>query len=323
MKSMMLWILVLSIGVASPILGSSLTAALPPASQLVSLRTPLSVSKPESLSAKLTTHLAPVGRDALDLEHQEQGPQGPPGAPGPPGNGGPPGPPGPAGPPGPPGAQGPQGPPGSGAPGAAGPQGPQGPPGQIGPPGPQGPPGNDASMQGPPGAQGPQGPAGYQGPAGPQGDHGPMGPQGLEGPRGYKGDRGAEGPAGPRGPKGDNGDKGDIGPRGMPGPPVNLRAFDSGLFPASAGKTYAFSHSLGSTALIVRIYYSTDPSGAELQEVLIDTSRGRAASAWVGAFVKSLSSNSMTIQVGGLGLTRSLAAGRTSGFLRVIAVALP
>jgi hypothetical protein len=150
-----------------------------------------------------------------------------------------------------------------------------------------------------------------------------MGPQGLEGPRGFKGERGPEGPAGPRGSKGDTGDKGDTGPRGLTGPPVNLRAFDSGLFQAAAGKTYSFAHNLGSTALLIRIYYSADAAGAELQEVLIDTSRGRAASAWVGAFVRSLSADFMTIQVGGLGLTRSSVAGRTGGFLRVIAVALP
>jgi len=143
------------------------------------------------------------------------------------------------------------------------------------------------------------------------------------GPRGFKGDAGPEGPPGPRGPKGDQGDKGDIGPRGLPGPPVNLRTFDSGLFAASSGKTYNFTHNLGSTGLFVRIYYCADPSGAELQEVLIDTSRGRAASMWSGAFIKSLTANSITIQVGGLGLNKSAAASRASGFLRVVAIALP
>ena len=143
------------------------------------------------------------------------------------------------------------------------------------------------------------------------------------GPRGFKGDSGPEGPPGPRGPKGDTGDKGETGPRGLPGPPVNLRAFDSGLFPASAGKTYSFTHNLGSTALLVRIYYSADSAGAELQEVVIDTSRGRAASLWSGAFVKSLTSNALTVQVGGLGLSKAVTSGRPGGFLRVIAVALP
>lgn len=248
------------------------------------------------------------------LQNGPQGPQGPPG------------PPGPEGPPGPTGAQGaqgpagPQGPPGSGQQGSAGPPGPQGSQGPAGPQGPPGPPGQDATMQGP---QGPAGPPGYQGPAGPQGDPGPNGPEGPMGPRGFKGDAGPEGPPGPRGPKGDQGDKGDIGPRGLPGPPVNLRTFDSGLFPASPGKTYSFIHNLASTALIVRIYYSADPSGAELQEVLIDTSRGRAVSMWSGAFVRSLTANSITIQVGGLGLNKSIAASRTNGFLRVVAIALP
>src|SRR6185295_6779663 len=150
------------------------------------------------------------------------------------------GPQGPQGPPGPPGPEGPPGP--TGAQGAQGPSGPQGPPGS----GQQGP-------AGPPGPQGPPGPPGYQGPAGPQGDPGPIGPEGPMGPRGFKGDAGPEGPPGPRGPKGDQGDKGDIGPRGLPGPPVNLRTFDSGLFPASPGKTYSFTHNLGSTVLFVRI----------------------------------------------------------------------
>lgn len=150
-----------------------------------------------------------------------------------------------------------------------------------------------------------------------------MGPQGLEGPRGFKGDRGPEGPGGPRGPKGETGEKGETGPRGLPGPPVNLRTFDSGLFQARPGKSYSFSHNLGSTGLLIRIYYSADSAGAELQEVLIDTSRGRAASAWVGAFVKSLNSDTMTIQVGGLGLNKFSDGVRSTGFLRLIAVALP
>lgn len=231
---------------------------------------------------------------------QEGQREGPPGQIGPPGPQGPPGPPGPAGPQGPAGAQGPPGPPGT--------------------PGPQGPPGNDATMQGPPGPQGPQGPQGYQGDSGPQGVSGPVGADGPSGPRGFKGDPGPQGAPGPQGLKGE---KGDIGPAGPPGPPVNLRVFDSGFFPATRGKEYNFQHGLGSTRLLTRIFYSADSAGGVLEEVVTDASRGRVASLWVGAYVKILSAESIVIGVGGLGLNKFNGGVRTTGFLRVIAVALP
>jgi len=246
------------------------------------------------------------------------GPPGPPGPEGPPGPAGPPGPSGPPGPAGPPGSTGPQGP--AGPPGPSGSQGPAGPPGPMGPTGPQGPPGHDASMQGPPGPQGPGGPQGYSGPEGPRGEPGPTGSPGPAGPRGFTGDRGPTGPPGPRGPKGE---RGETGPAGPPGPPINLRVFDSGMFAAQAGKTYVFAHKLESTRLIIRIFYSSDATGGVLEEVVLDSSRGRTAALWVGAFVRSLSSDSMTISVGGLGLSRFSGGVRSTGFLRVIAVALP
>lgn len=243
----------------------------------------------------------------------QTGPQGPEGHPGPPGQQGPPG---AQGPPGPQGPAGPQGPPGHDAT-MPGPIGPSGPPGQTGPPGP---PGHDANMQGPPGPQGPQGPPGNQGDPGPQGGSGPMGPEGPPGPRGFRGDAGPQGSPGPQGPKGE---RGATGPAGSPGPPVNLRSFDTGLFPAGRGKVYNFQHGLGSTRLVIRVYYSADQTGDAVEEVVLDASRGRAASLWVGAYVKSLTADSLTIEVGGLGLSKFSGGVRSSGFLRVIAVALP
>ena len=230
---------------------------------------------------------------------------------------GPSGPAGPMGPQGPPGPQGPQGPPGQTGP--AGPAGPTGPAGPSGPPGPPGPPGRDASMHGPPGPTGPPGPPGYQGPQGHQGDPGPPGPPGQLGPRGYQGDPGPQGPQGDQGPKGD---RGDVGPAGPPGPPVNLRVFDSGLFAAAPGKVYTFAHNLSATPLIVRVFYSSDGAGAQLEEVVNDASRGAANALWIGAFVK-VDGSSITVQTGGLGLTRFSGGVRKSGYLRVVAVALP
>ena len=104
---------------------------------------------------------------------------------------------------------------------------------------------------------------------------------------------------------------------------MNLRSFDSGLFPATRGKVYSFQHSLGSTRLVIRIYYCADSSGVALEEVVLDASKGRAASLWVGAYVKSLSEGSLTVEVGGLGLNKFSGGVRSTGFLRVIAVALP
>jgi hypothetical protein len=80
---------------------------------------------------------------------------------------------------------------------------------------------------------------------------------------------------------------------------------------------------LGSTRLLTRIYYCADSTGGALEEVVLDASRGRTASLWVGAYVKSLSEGSLTIEVGGLGLNKFSGGVRSTGFLRVIAIDLP
>jgi hypothetical protein len=98
--------------------------------------------------------------------------------------------------------------------------------------------------------------------------------------------------------------------------------FDSGLFTASAGRSYPLQHNLASTRLLIRLFYSTDSTGAALEEVLTDTSRGRGPALWSGAFVRAITDNTLTVEVGGLGLSKSAVNLRT-GFLRVIAVALP
>lgn len=262
--------------------------------------------KPEQDSGSNNVTLIDHWLKSPHARGQQNGPQGPQGPPGPDG------PPGPAGPPGPQGSAGPTGP--VGPQGATGPQGPQG------PAGPQGPPGHDATMQGPQGPPGQQGPMGYQGSPGPQGDQGPMGPQGPQGPQGPRGFRGDEGPTGPTGPKGE---KGDTGAQGPPGPPVNLRSFDSGLFAAGLGKVYNFAHNLGTTRLLIRIYYCSDSAGSQLEEVIVDASRGRTASLWVGAFIKSLNADLLSVETGGLGLSKFNGGVRKAGFLRIIAVALP
>jgi hypothetical protein len=95
------------------------------------------------------------------------------------------------------------------------------------------------------------------------------------------------------------------------------------LFAATRGKVYNFQHGLGNTRLLTRIYYCADSTGVVLEEVVLDASRGRAASLWVGAYVKSLNEASLTIEVGGLGLNKYSGGVRSTGFLRVIAVALP
>jgi hypothetical protein len=80
---------------------------------------------------------------------------------------------------------------------------------------------------------------------------------------------------------------------------------------------------LGSTRLLTRIYYCADSTGDALEEVILDASRGRSASLWVGAYVKNLSKGSLTVEVGGLGLNKFSGGVRSTGFLRVIAVDLP
>ena len=323
MKHLQLCAILLCMGGAAPTFGTTLgQRALPPPSMSAGARHQLHLwfSASAESSSELTKFSPGISKPSPRTRNHDQEQQGPQGPPGPPGGGGPPGPPGPPGPAGPQGPLGPQGPPGAGEPGPPGPQGPPGPSGSTGPPGPPGPPGHDASMQGPPGPQGPQG---YSGSQGPQGEPGPSGPQGVPGPpgsRGLQGDPGPRGPAGPEGPKGEKGSQGPVGPAG---PPVNLRSFDTGFFAATAGKEFSFAHDLGTTKLLLRVFYASDASGSGMQEVVLDTSRGRSASGWVGAFIESVTPTSLSVQTGGLGLSRFSGGVRTRGFLRVIAVALP
>lgn len=104
---------------------------------------------------------------------------------------------------------------------------------------------------------------------------------------------------------------------------MNLRSFDTGFFAAAAGKEFAFTHDLGTTKLLLRIYYASDASGSGMQEVVLDSSRGRSSSVWVGAFIGNLTPTTLSVQTGGLGLSRFSGGLSTRGFLRVIAVALP
>jgi hypothetical protein len=95
------------------------------------------------------------------------------------------------------------------------------------------------------------------------------------------------------------------------------------LFAASSGKVYNFTHNLGAVPLLVRIYYCPDNAGSQLEEVIIDASRGRTASLWIGAFVRRLDAASLSVETGGLGLSKFNGGVRKAGFLRIIAMALP
>ena len=103
---------------------------------------------------------------------------------------------------------------------------------------------------------------------------------------------------------------------------MNLRVFDSGFFAATPAKQYDFTHNLGTNKLIVRVYFSIDPSGAESEEVICDASGGRLIAGWIGAFAQ-ITPLTLSVQTGGAGLTRFSRGVRSRGFYRVIAIALP
>jgi hypothetical protein len=99
--------------------------------------------------------------------------------------------------------------------------------------------------------------------------------------------------------------------------------FDSGFVAATIGSLLNFNHNLGTTRLLVKVYYSQDASGADMEEVIGDTSAGTFTARWIGAFVKSITPTTLKVQTGGLGLTRFNGGVRARGFLRVVAVGLP
>jgi len=129
-----------------------------------------------------------------------------------------------------------------------------------------------------------------------------------------------EGQQGPPRAAGPPGQKGDPGPQVSPGV---VRVFDSGFVAASIASSLSFTHDLGTTRLLVKVYYSEDASGVEMEEVVADTSGGTFVARWIGAFVKSITPTTLKVQTGGLGITRFNGGVRARGFLRVIAVALP
>lgn len=281
----------------------------------------------------------PAGPQGL---HGAQGEKGEKGDKGDNGDQGSPGPQGPVGPAGP---QGPQGE--KGEKGDAGPQGPQG---LTGPQGPQG----EAGPTGPQGPQGDKGEPGPQGEAGPQGPAGPQGEQGLQGPQGKKGDAGqsvtgiyvppgADCPNGGamytsasgnhfvcNGAPGAQGEKGDQGPEGPQGNGF-LGTYDTGWRFFGTGDFRTFTHNLGTTKLVVKVYFATTSSGASMQEVvntLYNYTDG-TTDLRIGAVVKAINSTNLSVQTGDRGITTVLdspdgnaVARYTSGYLRVIVIAL-
>jgi hypothetical protein len=80
---------------------------------------------------------------------------------------------------------------------------------------------------------------------------------------------------------------------------------------------------LNTTKLIVRLYYSPNARGSNQQEVVLDTSGGADPADWIGAFLRHIGEVEFQVQVGGRGLSRSGAGILRSGFVRVLAIALP
>ena len=187
------------------------------------------------------------------------------------------------------------------------------------------------------GPPGPAGPAGQQGPPGPPGEQGPPGQPGEQGPPGERGDPGAQGapgPAGPAGPTGPAGPSGPPGPAGPPGPPGTgfLNVYDTGWVAFSQGQSRTFTHNLGTTKMMVKVYFATSASGASMQEVMTTFYNFPEGihDPRAGAIVKAITATQFILQTGDRGIQNLIdspagtgVARATSGYLRVIAIALP
>lgn len=116
---------------------------------------------------------------------------------------------------------------------------------------------------------------------------------------------GPQGPAGPQGPSG-----------------ASLISYDSGWFFSNSGPSsiLVLTHNLGTTKMLVKVYFAEDNSGANIQEMTVDWVNG------FGTIVKDITPTQLTVQpmnaVSWVVDSAGVRSWRTSGYLRVVAVAL-
>jgi hypothetical protein len=102
---------------------------------------------------------------------------------------------------------------------------------------------------------------------------------------------------------------------------VALSSYDSGWFSVSPGTAYSKTHNLGTTKLIVKLYWASDSNGTSMTEVFTnDPDKG-----WG---IKNITTTTLAAQTGTLYVTSTYADNGTqtnqnSGYYRVIALALP
>jgi hypothetical protein len=110
------------------------------------------------------------------------------------------------------------------------------------------------------------------------------------------------------------------------GPSGLLGSYDTGFFFASISQAFSFTHNLGTTKILAKIYFATNAAGSDMEEVF--QSRSGAGGNVFGSVVKNITSATFVVQTGNDALTHSIDSSgspieRDSGYLRVIAIGLP
>ena len=106
---------------------------------------------------------------------------------------------------------------------------------------------------------------------------------------------------------------------------ATTNVYDSGWFAANTTtKKYSKTHGLGTTALLITIYYADDDSGTNMQTCTADFTGSGASH---GTIVKGITTTALVVQTGSEAICRTVAdngtpADKTSGYLRVVCLAL-
>lgn len=106
-----------------------------------------------------------------------------------------------------------------------------------------------------------------------------------------------------------------------------LKIYDSGWFPVSVRNVYTKNHGLGTTRLLVTVYFATDINGTNMSQI-IQCVRIDSGSSMYGAQIQNITNTTLDVHTGYhslvvlLNATGSYDAVYSSGYYRVVALAL-
>ena len=111
------------------------------------------------------------------------------------------------------------------------------------------------------------------------------------------------------------------------GYPKRIKVYDSDWFAVSLGSTVVKTHDLGSTKIIVALYFATSDVGANMETVNLAVI-GTNPSDTYGGNIQNITTTQLTVQAGyvavqcGLNSSGELTGSAADGFYRVIAMKL-